>query len=358
MLAGRQRKRIYLKAYTDKNIGDDLMIHTFVISLGDEYEIYLCCPVEFQSYYRSLLKNKVILTDVPLRRIHRYGLGFFDLVVSLGGSTLIGRRYKGCYYRLLNYSYLKFLSFFGTKFCIIGCNIGPFANSFMRWFVKLELRSAHFVTCRDKVSFDFIKNSVSRKIEVNYFPDILADVAYKYQISKCNQNIDAPLGVIVHNKMNAQTVSKLIEIIKSICNKCDRGCKVFAFDSGKNESDIKVAEIIRMKLPADIKTSLVINNDEKNILMELAECWKIISIRFHGIVFSLSLGIPVIPIAYSNKHIDYLDGIGYNDPFYTMESFLATPNDVFISDLLNLKNDYIPIPTKLNPHFVVVQKYI
>ncbi|MGC7870208.1 polysaccharide pyruvyl transferase family protein [Desulfosporosinus sp. SYSU MS00001] len=352
------RKRIYIKAYIDRNLGDDLMICEFVEALGSDYELYLSCPADFQDYYHALLGDKVKLTELPLRKIHKFGLGFFALIVSLGGSTLIGRRMKGCYYRFINWLYLGVLSIFGTKFAIIGCNVGPFSSALTRAFVKLELRSAHIITCRDKPSYSFIKSAIAAKTHLWSFDDILADTASRHRITSNSVSDKSPLGVVVHCQMSEQATQKLMQTILQIHTDTGRGSVLFAFDSGIAQSDVVIANNIYKELRDAMPISVCIYEERWNVLREMAQCWKVIVVRFHGLVLALSLGLPFICIAYNNKHIDYLHSIGYNGKLFTLTEFVQTDVAEIVAAIETAKAELYVASHNSDQHFAKVHDFL
>jgi polysaccharide pyruvyl transferase WcaK-like protein len=170
---------IYVKAYLDKNYGDDLMLVRLAGSVDPSCVLYINCEKPMEDYYHNLLKefSNYKFIQCPLRNIHRYGKNFFACILLIGGSVLQGNNFKGCFYRFLNTCEIGFMRAHGTPYAIVDCNTGPFINRITELFVRGELRQAALVTTRDSASLKFIKNSIGKKTRVYQYPDMLMTAA-------------------------------------------------------------------------------------------------------------------------------------------------------------------------------------
>ena len=55
-----------------------------------------------------------------------------------------------------------------------------------------------------------------------------------------------------------------------------------------------------------------------NIVYNLKRCSGIIGTRFHMSIMAIRLGIPLVPIAYSDKTVNALRGIGFNGKIFNI----------------------------------------
>ena len=315
---------IYLKIYLDMNFGDDLMLLKFAEYYSNAV-IYVHYEPHTYDFYTELLRNftNVKLIRCPLREIKTYGKGFFNYIVLLGGSTLQGNSYKGCWYRYLDCVFLKKQKKYGTKYAILGCNTGPFKNNITKYFVKKELRCAEIITTRDKNSYEFISDSV-RKCVIHYFPDILFDIAKN---DLCDEERYG-LGISVYGPAKNMCVRFLSQLCDTYTLETGKKVKLICFDVG-NEDDVSAAEII-MEL-SNCKENISIIKHEpscQKIISAVSGCELIIAIRFHAAIIAASLGIPFLTFSYNNKMRNFMEDIGEADK----DTPLST------ADALNPKN--------------------
>ncbi|MDR1471822.1 MAG: polysaccharide pyruvyl transferase family protein [Synergistaceae bacterium] len=330
---------IYLKIWLDKNFGDDLMLYEMVDFFSSTgYIFYIHCNEKFQKFYNDLLKKfaNIKLIDCPLREIRKYGRGFFKCVVLLGGSTLMGNRYTGCYYRFLNCRLFDKLRKEGTFYAIIGCNTGPFKNCFTEFFVKEELRKARLITVRDKASFDYVKKHIEGS-DCRYFPDIL------FGISKtCLPNSKRQLGISVFSGEHERTVSFLTQLCDEYISYTDNRIKLLCFDVG-SKSDLATAEAIHKSVSRKDKVEIVSHSSDCNYLIEsISECDRVLAIRFHSAIIASVLNIPFLPFSYSNKMHNFLCDVYETDKDFPIAKVSSSSVPDFLQQLLN--DPIIPKP--------------
>ena len=333
--------KIFVKAFMDKNFGDDLMIIKLLRSFPN-CNFYICCPLELKEYYGEIFSefDNFILTDVELRKIHVYGRGFFNASILIGGSVLQGSRNKGCYYRFRNILSIRFNKIFGTKYYIIGCNTGPFINKLTEYFVKLELRSADLVTTRDTDSYNFIKGC-SKKLECYMYDDILMDIAYDYNLKSANNN--EALGISVLNSRNSDLANEKINLyfarfIDEYIKREKSKVYLLAFDSG-NQNDVLVANKI-YDLVENKSFLEIVSHDENylKILKVMSKCKLIIGNRFHAIILGMSLKIPTFPLIYSNKTWNLLDDNDYHGVRINLSEISQIPINDFLEIIKKEEN--------------------
>jgi len=346
---------IYLKIYLDRNFGDDLMLYKFV-GYFFYATIYVHCENHMLDFYSELLfkfKN-VKLIECPLREIDAYGNGFFDYIVLLGGSTLQGNRYMGCWYRFLNCRLIKKQKQFGTKYAIIGCNTGPFKNKITKYFVKKELRCAEIVTTRDKNSFELISFSTNIS-EIYYYPDILFDLSEKHSTCEGKKG----LAISVYGPETDNTVTFLAQLCDCYIKKTGENVKLICFDIGK-ENDVQAADAVYALSGQKEKIDIIKHEPTcEQIISSIGSSRIVLAIRFHAAILAASLGIPFLTMSYSNKMRNFMKDINKADKD-TPINIVSTlsPND-YLHELLN--NPVYPINEwgeNCNNHFIVLSDFI
>lgn len=79
------------------------------------------------------------------------------------------------------------------------------------------------------------------------------------------------------------------------------------------------------------------------MLKNIKRCRAILGIRFHSTILALRMGIPVVPIAYSDKTKNALDEIGYSGKIYDVNNI---DTDEVLRSILNA------VPYKLDNNII------
>jgi len=279
--------RILLDGYLDNNLGDDLMI-TLASQGLREHELFI----------KSDKFENIEYTDKT---------SGFDCYLKVIGSGFLIHNNKGILYRLREMHAEKK---YAPKRAVINCNISPFINKTAERVIQGQLKNYDFITVRDSVSHDYIKNSEK-------YPDLVFSLPDSMIPDTPCENL---LGIAVHNSVDCNVLSQVAdEYIKKTGNKVLLLC----FDSGK-ENDAKSAE--KVYVNSDHKDSIEIINYTaiSDMFSNMKRCSVILGIRMHSVILSARMGIPFVPVAYSDKLTHILADINYNDAIYTPDTDAKT----------------------------------
>lgn len=309
-------KKVYLKVFMDKNFGDDLMLIKLIKTFPNT-RFYVYCNLELFDFYYSLLKEfmNYELTTTELRHVNKFGRGYFDLIILMGGSVLQGTRNKGCYYRARNILALKVASFHGTPYAIIGCNTGPFINRLTQYFVALELRTARLITTRDKASFTFISN-IQTKADIYLFSDLLMNFDNEHLLEKECEEKCPTLGISVLNSTNPRlsngfVTEYFVSIIDEYIEKTNGIVYILAFNVGKQDDLLLANDIYQLVRNKDNTKIISHGTNYLSIPNAIIQCSEVLAVRFHAIILGSILGVKTIPIIYSNKTENLLNDLDY-----------------------------------------------
>ncbi len=318
--------RIFVKAFLDKNLGDDLMLFELFDAFPNDC-FTLSCNNEYAADYRRLFANQnhVTVTRTELWQIHTFGKGYFDVILQIGGSILQGSRNIGCYYRWRNIRAVCAQKKYGTHYYITGCNVGPFINRLTQLFVRLEIMSCNGISVRDQASYRFIKKGLTRNIPVVWADDLLMGYVRRYAIHAHKSEAALGVSVMLPRGMEAQRKA-IIRAYANICNgyiaKTDQPIKLLCYDSGiQNDRSIAEAVIKKCFAPDHISIVSYENGNYSTVIAETISCEAVIATRFHSMILALSAKIPVYPIIYSNKMQNVLNDMGQGDCGMTIEQF-------------------------------------
>ena len=90
-------------------------------------------------------------------------------------------------------------------------------------------------------------------------------------------------------------------------------------------------------------TEIIRYTDINDMLKNIKRCGAILGIRFHSTILAIRMGIPVVPIAYSDKTKNALDEIGYSGKIYDVNNI---DTDEVLKSILNA------VPYKLDGNII------
>lgn len=349
--------------YLDNNLGDDIMGEMLIRHLQSEgIKCYILAKNKFT--YMNFMKNiddvEIIesLTDKELEEKN------IDVYVRIGGSMFQHNSIKEGvlrYKALFSYKRLKRK---GIRVYILGCNVGPFYSKVGIRATKNIIKLTDMVTCRDIEAFSFIKKIKSKDCYI--FPDV---VFSNDQIKGHSLKEDI-LGVSTYtgytNKLknvNYDYCSLMINIInKYLEEKPNSKVKLFAFDGGYNSdypTTFNILDNIKNKERVEI---VGYTGDIPKFLEEYRKCSVMIGTRFHSIVLSLMFKTPILPVVYSNKTNNLLDGLKYEGPKIDISNISEVNLDKLVCSIIEKKDLLTQSEKQLfsdaEGHFKMLSQYI
>lgn len=333
-----KKKKVYLKAYMMKNLGDDLFLKMFVDRYGDKNKIYLYTGSEYKRMLDgkvvacknvfTVLFNKILkLITRKKRDIQSFLYNKSDMVVQIGGSLFMEKSDSN-YKENVKIEYPN-----NSKYYVLGSNFGPYKSEDYLDTYKEVFRKAEDVCFRDKYSYDLFKDLSN----VRYTSDII----YGLDVSKINKinNKKVIISVIdcdtkIGNEYKNDYEEKIKETIYYLTNK---GYEIVLMSFCKLENDEIAINDIYEKLDTTIRNKVSTYFYRGNIeeaLNILGESSIIIGSRFHANILGLILEKTVIPIAYSDKTLNALNDIDFKGKIIDIRKINDfVPNDLSDEDL-------------------------
>lgn len=299
-------KRMYVRAYCQSNLGDDL----FVLHLAKRYpetEFYLYAIGDNQKAFWSQPNVRLPKAWDRLRRkgrhlLHLSGEPFdgqgLDGTVVIGGSIL----WEGAS-----------LDFGEAPCFLIGPNCEQEYSAAFRKRLTEALWKLQSCCFRDTASFD----QFSQLPNVTWAPDVLFD----YAPGLPNQKGEG-IGISLVSRKGAFREDTLRETyysaIADLCQRClAEGIPVRLLSFCAPEGDEEAVEAVLGKIltPASIAVSRY-RGDPEGFLAEMNRCETIIATRFHAMILGWVLGKNVVPVVYSNKQTQVLEDCGFQGPMW------------------------------------------
>lgn len=335
-------KKVYIKAYTKLNLGDDL----FVFMLCYRYK-------NVQFYIKELSPYTNVFKTIPnLKIIENINDISFDAIVYIGGSIFIENS-PSSIFRIheLKEEIIKD----NIPTYIIGANFGPYTSKKYFETVKNELLPyVESITFRDTYSYNLFKNLNN----VHYAPDVVFSLDTN-QITKDNTN-EVGISIIHHLerknlKLNYNTyITKLLEICKYYIS-IGYTIRLFSFCEYEKDTEA-INELLKNMTNQELQYVKISNytGNLKEILSKIASQKLFITSRFHSIILGLKFNIPIIPICYSSKSTNVLNDLNFPESnIYTFENleniiYNKIPN-IFHNDIIkNSVNQFKDLDIFLN----------
>lgn len=341
--------KVYLKAFINKNLGDDLFIDIITKRypnqkfLIDSRAKYL--NNENLIFYR---KNKFLgklLYACSFSKISYETLisKRCDFSVMIGGSMFI----EG------NSRYIENLK---KPLFILGSNFGPYYTEKFYRKNKDILSSAYDVCFRDKKSYELFKKFDN----IRYSTDIV----FSYRNSDITISNDKKVVIsVIDCDFKARELGKNYreeyenKIIKFIEFFNSKGYEIVLMSFCKAQGDEKAIERIEKKTNININKFYYTGDIEKALEI-IASSSVVIGTRFHANILGILFNKVIIPIAYSDKTINVLKDMNYKGRIFDLRT-IKDVNDVVLNSMdLTYKINNVELIKSANKHFEKLDEYI
>lgn len=347
-------KTILVKAYTALNLGDDLFLkilverypHTkFRIIAPKYYEEYfkiypnvIITPIYYSNLNRVILKLLAIISkserikyleDMTYKFIKKASQQS-DAYMQIGGSifiqkdTGIGENEK--------FNALITNALHDKPKFIIGANFGPYStNSFLEFYKNL-FKSYKDICFRERKSKELFQEHNNIRVS--------PDVVFQLEVPKVNKEVGtigfSLIDITWRPKLKKYYQDYLEFICKIILKSLEDGKKICLFSFCKNEGDEKMIENVVSNLPSEIRSEIMIHNYDGNInnfLSKYGEMEYMFSTRFHSMILSFLFDQKVCPLVYSEKMINVLNDLNFNEYYYKISDLGNTNYNACVDSL-------------------------
>lgn len=305
--------------YGDANVGDELMLHTLISRLTKYSNVSLTVMLAPNNGYDTLsLGENIDSFHWPLNIYDfQFIASHFNKLIIGGGALLEDRYYDS------NYDYgvsigrtivdlsQRFIEEKKQVYCI-GLSTGNAVLQNEKYIAKLNsvIENSSFFSLRDPYSLELLRQS-----RVNCDKVVLSE-----DIVFANKELSLPYADFIHKSetnigiiwiCNDQTMLKLQNLLKKVRDYCDSNSikdyciHLIPFYEGITK-DVDYYENY-------IDTNVIIEGfttDIHKIIASLRGNDLLISMRYHGSLLGLSIGLPVVNILY-NQHPHYLNKYRY-----------------------------------------------
>lgn len=269
-----------------------------------------------------------------------------DIIVNAPTGPNIGDIYKDKLY-MLN---LIFSVLTGKKTFMYGSSVGPFNIPWVKKWSKFLFERMNYICVREDVSLDYLKSlalknkNITSSLDAAIQREIATDNAvelYKnagFTLNKKNIGI-TPLAYLWYPKemKNEETQEKvennLVKVIDEITKNNDTNVFFFPqlfhcdgdLDIHKNDMPIINSIISKVNKPEFCK---IIPNEYDSDMQQsmISKLDYFIGMRYHSIIFSVKMGIPVIGICYEHKANGFLEKACLPELIVNLSDFISDYN--------------------------------
>ena len=316
-------KKVLIRAYSQKNLGDDLFIK-ILLDRYPETKFYMYSTLNYKNSTLKKYKNVKIVNHYMVRiinklnsifKINKYSIenimkNKVDIMLNLGGSMFIENS-------SITQTEKNIKNIYNTiekKYYIIGSNFGPYKNEKYKECYEEVFKNAEDVCFREKYSYDMFKDIDTVKYG--------ADIVFSLDISNIKTTNSKRIVISVINcekrfeiKIKEAYENKIVELSNYFVK---QGYEVVLMSFCSKEGDLKAIKSILSKCDKENINNILTYNYSGNIeeaLNTLGNSSIIIATRFHAAILGILLNKKTIPIIYSNKTMNVLKDIEFTDEY-------------------------------------------
>lgn len=213
-----------------------------------------------------------------------------DILISGGGSLLQDKTsIKSLMYYLLLIFYAKILR---KKVIIFAQGIGPIKCKLMNFITMVLLKHCDLITVRDDNSLNLLQ-----KYNINAIK--CSDPVWNIEIPDVNKTERIGIQLRTFPDLSDKFLDNLANCINKYYSD-----KEICLISLQNKLDIDVLKTFQEKLQKtnpNIKTKLIENTSEADVIKSIAQLSTLIAMRYHACLIGIKSGVKVLPVNYDIK---------------------------------------------------------
>lgn len=313
---------IFLDAYLNNNLGDDLMID-YLCKRYPKHIFYICnnnnvksvsiknknliimdaiTPYNYQKI-RRLINRIIAFWRIPkIQLIKHFRRRPYDAHIELGGSIFMQITPKSWINKVRDSKYILGNTHLNL---IVNCNFGPYSDARFRDEHELLFKKFNKVVFRDKYSYSLFKTLDNCLC----FPDLVFNMKFDHNP---NTNI---VGISVISTDNVgikdykeMYIKNLITLIDSL--KINSHVVLLSFCEAEGDL-ITCNKIIKRGRYEHHEVEIFNHENLYSTLGMIKQMSSMVCTRFHANVIAIKMGIPFLPVIYSEKTESMLNDFDY-----------------------------------------------
>lgn len=313
---------VFVYAFLDLNVGDDLFVRKLVSSYPDVHFVLLAkkpyrqllaaypnvTVYEADGFWLNACRKLGIYEKLRWRISHEW-----DYAVYIGGSIFI--EYSDWKDQHIYYKEL----FDNERLYIMGCNWGPCKTKQFEANMRSVFSGVKDICFRDQYSYQ----TFSDLPNVRYAPDILFGMDWTPYAGQKEQK-QVLLSVVNCRSRSVNLAEYTSDYHRFIGDLAERfvelGYQVVLCAFWERNGDLAAAEEIRSSLPPRVKESTSIEAycgaNLDHILSLIAQSEYVVATRFHAMILGLAAGKKVLPLIYNLKLRTVIQDLDFQGAYY------------------------------------------
>ena len=313
---------VFVYAFLDLNVGDDLFVRKLVASYPDVHFLLLAkkpykrmlaaypnvTVYEADGFWLSGSKKLGLYEPLRWRIAHEC-----DYAVYIGGYIFIeysSWKDQHIWYREL---------FDNDRLYFMGCNWGPCKTEQFEANMRSVFSGIKDICFRDQYSYQ----TFSSLPNVRYAPDILFDLDWTpyagqkekkqvlLSVVNCrSEAVDLAEHTTAYQRFLTDLTGRFVEL----------GYHVVLCSFWENDGDLTAAREIRSSLPPRVQEGTSIENycgtNLDRILELIAQSEYVVATRFHAMILGLAAGKKVLPLIYNLKLRTVIQDLDFQGAYY------------------------------------------
>lgn len=262
---------------------------------------------------------KLLIYNLPFVKIpERYNV---DLVLDASGFRYgdFWVQKRTLFFNFKEYLKYRFFKKIKAKVIFLPQAFGPFCKYRAKLSAKTLVKFSDLIIARDEKSYSYIKKVAGKKRElIKLFPDFtnLLEIPF-------NQNNKSGICIIPNTKINQKFGDAKSSIYfdflrESIHYFLNEGEKIYLLNHS-NKEDLELCNKLLFNFSSS-QVELINIANPIEIKEFIQNCRFVISSRFHGIINSLSQGIPTVCVGWSHKYEYLLKDYSQSDALITIST--------------------------------------
>ena len=204
---------------------------------------------------------------------------------------------------------------------LIGANLGPVYQDSYWNDIRKQFMDYRHVCLRDYSSYSMIRDL----FHVQYAPDVIFLTPQPEPVD-VGENVVISVVDIGARSKNHAVVTAYYELLRDTVEKFNaRNIPVTLVSFCRFEGDEQAIDHLLEMVSDDTNVSTCLyNNNIQEILSLFSSASYIVASRFHAVILALSFGKPVFPISYNCKTKHYLEDVGFQGRYATLEELPDT----------------------------------
>lgn len=316
-------KILLLGAYGQGNLGDDLLLETYLNKL------FYLLPNEKITVGVSErdLVNKKILLNKKVKIIELYKLNIFQKIkmifetkiIIFGGGSILKELPKSSkrskYSVLINTLLLVIIAkSIGKKVFFLNIGIGPIKTKVGKILSSVIIKLSDKIITRDVNSFNYAKN-ISKNKTINGVDGVFYNSNFKLQIKEKNKSNQIGINLnfsFPDNVDKLHIYDELIKMINKILSDKTKRITFLIFQSKfKEDNDLIIIKnelLPKIKQKNAIRIEIVTTNNFERVYHNLN---LLICMRYHAAIIAISQLLPFVMISYDQKCSSLMKEINY-----------------------------------------------